>query len=168
MKSKLQMEKVGDKTYNISSYKSPKFERKLKLVELEPEKQLSILESLQKKMGKDMGQYSKVYKELTYQQKVTLHTIAPLWANLIQHDIYGSITVQSDEGETYKLASCSPTSCLVGEAYGFSHSNKCGICHNYNMNFASIGREWVRKRDIHVIGGFLDHYYESHLKQQLS
>lgn len=105
------------------------------------------------------------YDNLTEQQKRLLHTIAPIWANIIQHRMDGKMIVTDDKGKRYDLNSMNARHCLVGEVNGFDETN-CSNCYNYNIGFASLNSSSLRNSSIlnirNELGEFLDHYYVSH------
>jgi len=144
-----------------NKYSIGKYVKTTELVEIEPEK-VNVLKKLQRKMWDD----NLIYNTLTNRQKRVLHTIAPIWANILSHKMEGSLIVTDDSGKRYNLDSGDSHSCLVGEAYGFGWTT-CGTCHDYNMSFASLNSVSMRNsvflgmsRDLK---GFLDHYYVKHL-----
>jgi len=145
-----------DNKYSISKYV-----KTTDLVEIEPDK-ISTLKKLQRKVWDG----NPIYNTLSNRQKRVLHTVAPIWANILSHKMEGSMIVTADNGKRYSLDSMDSQACLVGEVNGFGWT-ECGTCHNYNMNFASLNS--VDRRNSAFLGiaddlkGFLDHYYVKHL-----
>lgn len=113
-----------------------------------------------------------IYRSLNNRQKVILHTIAPLWANILQYglSIDGGLIVTNDEGRRYNLNSLDTRSCLVGEAYHFGDCYKCSTCYGYNISFASLGRTEIRNSPFvgysKDLKNFLNHYSEKHMQSQ--
>jgi len=144
-----------------NKYSIGKYVKTIDLVEIEPEK-VNALKKLQRKMWDD----NPIYNQLSNRQKRVLHTVAPIWANILSHKMGGSMIVTDDSGKRYSLDSADSHSCLVGEVYGFGYTT-CGVCHGYNMNFASLNSVDMRNSIflgiINDLKGFLDHYYEKHL-----
>lgn len=144
-----------------NKYSIGKYVKTLDLVELD-DKQVSVF----KKLSRKVYDGNPIYNELTNRQKRVLHTIAPIWANIIAHKMEGKMIVTDDEGRRYNLDSMDSRSCLVGEVDGFGWSD-CGTCGEYNMHFASLNSVDLRNSrylsGINNLKGFLDHYYETHL-----
>lgn len=109
-----------------------------------------------------------LYRALTDDQKITLHQIAPIWANMLQYGIStdGGRVVTTDDGRQFNLNSIDGRSCLVGEVHGFQYafySNNCKICQHYNNDFACLGDTESRIKYEYSLKTFLDHYKLDHL-----
>lgn len=109
-----------------------------------------------------------LYRALNDEQKITLHQIAPIWANILQYgiDVDGGKIVTADDGRQFNLNSISGQTCLVGEVHGFNwafHSSDCRACGDYNSNFACLGDTTSRMKYEYDLKGFLNHYKLEHL-----
>lgn len=106
-----------------------------------------------------------MYNGLTDLQKRLLHTIAPLWANILQHNMHGNMVVTDDAGNKYDLNAMKHTTCLVGEVNGFGDT-RCRKCSRFNMGFASLNDPGMRNTGYlgmrADLSNFLDHYYDQH------
>lgn len=144
-----------------NKYSIGKYVKTIDLVEIEPEK-INVLKKLQRKMWDD----NPIYNQLSNRQKRVLHTVAPIWANILANKMEGSMIVTADDGKRYSLDSMDSQACLVGEVYGFGWT-ECMTCNGYNTGFASLNSVSTRNSSYCEIKdelkGFLDHYYEVHL-----
>lgn len=149
--------------YRISSYI-----KTLSLVKLDAEPPLSMYDKIIKKLKLTRFFDHNIYSYLSTRQKRVLHTIAPLWANILEHNLDGRIIIKDDKGNRYDLNSMHPNQCLVGEAYDFKFGGSCSICYSFNISFAGLNDR--ESRNCSFLGfdiklkNFLDHYYENHMK----
>lgn len=115
-----------------------------------------------------------IYYQLSDKEKRILHTISPIWANILENNLGGSMIVTDDNGNRYDLDSMSSTHCLVGEVYGFPEYGgygSCGECRHYNIHFAGLNNPHLRNSSFLSIRGdlkeFLNHYYVAHLLPEI-
>lgn len=150
-----------------NEYRIKEYVKHLNLVELDPEELTKIMKIKRKLFGKPKNP---IYDNLTTIQKRVLHTIAPLWGNILQYNMEGTLIVHADNGNAYDLNSVSLYHCLVGEVWGFKYAD-CDVCMGYNVQFANLSSIWARNESNHnniqgKLSGFLDHYYNIHFLEQ--
>lgn len=147
-----------------NGYKITQYVRQLELIPI-AEPKLTLLQKFKRKYFDT----NPIYNELTTLQKSVLHTIAPIWANILEHNLPGSMLVTDDAGNRYSLDSSDGRACLVGEVYGFGYGDNCYACFDYNIKFASLNKVDFRNSNYLGIKDnlklFLNHYYQNHMDQ---
>lgn len=154
-----------------NEYKITKYIKTLELVEIE-EPELPKLTRWQKlrrvNIKKQVYNLNPIYNQLTIRQKQLLHTIAPLWANIIEHGMEGNMIITDDMGKRYDLTSMNSRHCLVGEAYGFGFTS-CSTCAKFNYDFAGMNdarwRNAYYMPFIRRLPEFLNHYDDFHWRK---
>src|SRR3990172_9811831 len=142
---------------NENEYKIRQYIKTLELIQIEEPKLTKW-----QKFKRFVYDRNPIYNQLTTKQKQLLHTIAPLWANIVENNLQGNIIVRDDLGRIYDLNSMNGRHCLVRYVYGFGDTT-CSTCFRYNINFAGLNSRSSRNCDYlsirNSLPAFLDHYY---------